>query len=77
LVHDPKGELWRTTAGWRGGFSHVLRFAPRDLASARWNPLAEVRPGPQELAQVQRLVAILADPAGAHETEAIWDRAAA
>jgi type IV secretion system protein VirD4 len=76
LVHDPKGELWRVTAGWRSSFSHVLRFAPRDLASMRWNPLAEIRPGPGEIAQVQRLVAILADPGGGREEEAIWDRAA-
>ncbi|MFT4956422.1 MAG: type IV secretion system protein VirD4 [Brevundimonas sp.] len=76
LVHDPKGELWAVSAGWRSGFSHVLRFAPRDPASARFNPLAEIRPGPQELAEVQRLVAILADPGGVRDDEAIWDKAA-
>ena len=76
LVHDPKGELWRTTAGWRSRFSHALYFNPRDPASARWNPLAEIRPGPGELAQVQRLVAILADPGGVRDDEAIWDKAA-
>ncbi len=76
LAHDPKGELWRSTAGFRGGFSHCLRFAPRDGASARWNPLSEILPGPGELAQVQRLVAILADPGGVRDDEAIWDKAA-
>lgn len=76
LVHDPKGELWRVTAGWRSGFSHVLRFAPRDLASVRFNPLAEIRPGPQQLSQVRRLTSILSDPGGAREDEAIWDKAA-
>jgi type IV secretion system protein VirD4 len=76
LVHDPKRELWTLTAGWRAGFSHVLYLDPRDARSARWNPLAEVRPGPSELAQVQRLVAILADPGGARDDEAIWDKAA-
>jgi type IV secretion system protein VirD4 len=76
LVHDPKGELWRATAGWRARFSHTLRFDPRDLRSARFNPLAEIRPGAHELADVQRLVAILADPGGARDDEAIWDRAA-
>ncbi|MFC3077831.1 type IV secretory system conjugative DNA transfer family protein [Phenylobacterium terrae] len=76
LVHDPKGELWSATAGWRAGFSHALYFNPRDPHSARWNPLAEIRPGPGELAQVQRLVAILADPGGVREDEAIWDKAA-
>lgn len=76
LVHDPKKELWRLTAGWRSAFSHALYFDPRDPATARWNPLAEIRPGPGELAQVQRLVAILSDPGGARDDEAIWDKAA-
>lgn len=76
LVHDPKKELWRITAGWRAGFSHALYFDPRDEASARWNPLAEIQPGPGELGQVQRLVAILADPGGVRDDEAIWDKAA-
>jgi len=76
LVHDPKGELWRVTAGWRGRFSHAFFFDPRHPRSARWNPLAEIAPGPGELAQVQRLVAILADPGGVRDDEAIWDKAA-
>lgn len=76
LVHDPKGELWRITAGWRSRFSHALYFAPRDPASARFNPLAEIRPGPHEVAEVQRLVSILADPGGTRDDEAIWDRSA-
>ncbi|HEX4712534.1 type IV secretory system conjugative DNA transfer family protein [Phenylobacterium sp.] len=76
MVHDPKGELWRATAGWRIRFSHALFFNPRNACSARWNPLAEIRPGAGELAQVQRLVAILSDPGGIRDDEAIWDKAA-
>ncbi len=76
MVHDPKGELWQVTAGWRGRFSHAFRFNPRSPASARWNPLAEIQPGPGELAQVQRLVAILSDPGGVRDEEAIWDKSA-
>ena len=76
LVHDPKRELWRMTSGWRSRFSHALFFDPRDPASACWNPLAEIQPGPGELAQVQRLTAILSDPGGARDEEAIWDKAA-
>lgn len=76
LVHDPKGELWAVTSGWRSRFSHALYLAPRNAASARWNPLAEIQPGPGELAQVQRLVAILSDPGGTRDEEAIWDKAA-
>jgi type IV secretion system protein VirD4 len=76
LVHDPKAELWSVTAGWRARFSHALAFNPRSRYSARWNPLAEIQPGPGELAQVQRLVAILADPGGVRDDEAIWDKSA-
>jgi type IV secretion system protein VirD4 len=76
LIHDPKGELWRVTAGWRAGLGHALFFNPRNPASARFNPLSEIRPGPHELAQVQRLVAILSDPGGMRDDEAIWDKAA-
>ncbi|MCR5873669.1 type IV secretory system conjugative DNA transfer family protein [Phenylobacterium sp. J426] len=76
MIHDPKGELWRVTAGWRATFSHALSFNPRDPASVRWNPLAEIRPGAGELAQVQRLVAILSDPGGVRDEEAIWDKSA-
>ena len=76
LVHDPKRELWRLSGGWRSRFSHALYFDPRDPASACWNPLAEILPGPGELAHVQRLVSILADPGGTRDDEAIWDKAA-
>jgi type IV secretion system protein VirD4 len=76
MVHDPKAELWVVTAGWRARFSHALRFNPRDLHSARWNPLAEIQPGPGELAQVQRLASILSDPGGVRDDEAIWDKSA-
>lgn len=76
LVHDPKGELWPLTAGYRASFSHALFFDPRSAAGARWNPLAEITPGPSEMAQIQRLVAILSDPAGLRSDEAIWDKAA-
>jgi type IV secretion system protein VirD4 len=76
LVHDPKGELFALSAGWRSAFSHVLSFSPRRADSARWNPLAEIQPGRGELAQVQRLVAILSDPGGTRDDEAIWDKAA-
>jgi len=37
LVHDPKGELWTVTAGWRSRFTHALYLNPRQSTSARWN----------------------------------------
>lgn len=76
LIHDPKGELWSLTAGFRASFSHALFFDPRSATSLRWNPLCEIIPGPGEMAQVQRLVAILSDPGGVRNDEAIWDKSA-
>jgi len=51
LVHDPKGELWRLSAGWRSGFSHTLWLAPRRPGTARWNPLAETKPATRQPGQ--------------------------
>lgn len=76
LVHDPKGELWSLTSGFRARLSHTFFFDPRSAGTARWNPLAEIAPGEGEIAQVQRLVAILSDPGGVRDDEAIWDKAA-
>ena len=50
VIHDIKGECWELTAGWRARFSHCLLFDPTDLRSARYNPLLEVRRGPNEVA---------------------------
>src|SRR5713226_1641037 len=49
VVHDIKGENWQLTAGWRARFSHCLLFNPTDPRSARYNPLLEVRKGPDEI----------------------------
>jgi type IV secretion system protein VirD4 len=77
IVHDPKSELYDLTAGWRAPWSHTLVLNPRKMSSARFNPLAEVRLGASEMADVQRLVSVLSDPAGRRDHDAIWDIAAA
>ncbi len=77
IVHDPKSELYALTAGWRAPWSHTLVLNPRKMNSARFNPLAEVRLGASEMADVQRLVSVLSDPAGRRDHDAIWDIAAA
>jgi len=59
VVHDIKGENWQLTAGWRARFSHCLLFNPTDLRSARYNPLLEVRKGPDEVRDVQNIADIL------------------
>ena len=68
IIHDPKGEAWALTSGWRkhAGQS-VMRFDPTEgsPACARFNPLSELRIGQQEeVADVQNLAYILADPDG-------------
>src|SRR3546814_19662435 len=67
VVHDIKGENWTLTAGWRARFSHCLLFNPTDARSARYNPLLEVRQGPDEVRDVQTIADILVDPEGPRE----------
>ena len=76
VIHDIKGENWALTAGWRSRFSHCLLFDPTDPRSARFNPLLEVRKGPQEVRDVQNIADILVDPEGARERRDHWDKAA-
>lgn len=74
VVHDIKGENWQLTAGWRGKFSHCLLFNPTDPKSARYNPLLEVRKGPNEVRDVQNIADILVDPEGALERRTHWEK---
>lgn len=71
-VFDPKGELWRVTAGFRSRFSHCVYFNPTRTESIKWNPLLEVRPG-HEVRDAQNIAHILADPAGEKNQFDIWD----
>jgi len=74
VVHDIKGENWQLTAGWRSRFSHCLLFNPTDGASARYNPLLEVRRGAHEVRDVQNIADILVDPEGALERRNHWEK---
>jgi type IV secretion system protein VirD4 len=74
VVHDIKGENWQLTAGWRSRFSHCLLFNPTDTRSARYNPLLEVRRGPDEVRDVQNIADILVDPEGALERRNHWEK---
>ena len=74
IVHDIKGENWQLTAGWRSRFSHALLFNPTDPASARYNPLLEVRRGMHEVRDVQNIADILVDPEGALERRNHWEK---
>lgn len=76
VVHDIKGENWSITSGWRAGFSRCLRFDPTSPASARFNPLMEVRPGEHEVRDVQNIADILVDPDGALTVRNHWQNTA-
>ncbi|MGE3476782.1 MAG: IncP-type conjugal transfer protein TraG [Rhodospirillaceae bacterium] len=72
IVHDIKGENWTLTAGWRSRISHCLLFNPTEPLCARFNPLLEVRKGPNEIRDAQNIADILIDPEGATENESHW-----
>lgn len=74
VIHDIKGENWQLTAGWRSRFSYCLLFNPTDPRSARYNPLLEVRKGPDEVRDVQNIADILVDPEGALERRNHWEK---
>ncbi|MER8797674.1 conjugal transfer protein TraG [Mesorhizobium sp. M0019] len=74
VIHDIKGENWQLTSGWRSKFSYSLLFNPTDPRSARYNPLLEVRKGPDEVRDVQNIADILVDPEGALERRNHWEK---
>jgi type IV secretion system protein VirD4 len=74
VIHDIKGENWALTSGWRSRFSHCLLFNPTDARSARFNPLLEVRRGPEEVRDVQNIADILVDPEGVLERRNHWEK---
>jgi len=76
VIHDIKGENWELTSGWRQRFSHCFKFDPTDPGSVRFNPLLEVRKGPNEVRDVQNIADILIDPEGAREIRDHWQKTA-
>lgn len=76
IIHDIKGENWQLTSGWRATFSHCLLFDPTNAASAKYNPLLEVRKGVNEVRDVQNVADILVDPEGMLERRNHWEKTA-
>ncbi len=74
IVHDIKGENHSITAGWRARFSRILLFDPTQVHSDAYNPLLEVRRGPNEVRDVQNVADILVDPEGALEKRNHWEK---
>ena len=81
---DPKDELadgdarlgFPGTAGYRRHISHIVRFAPTRLESAKFNPLLEVRRGDNEVRDVQNIVDILTAPTRETNEAPFWRTAA-
>ena len=74
IVHDIKGENHGLTAGWRARFSRIVLFDPTNPDSDAYNPLLEVRRGPNEVRDVQNVADILVDPEGALEKRNHWEK---
>jgi len=74
VVHDIKGENYGLTAGWRARFSRIVLFDPTNPDSDAYNPLLEVRRGPNEVRDVQNVADILVDPEGALEKRNHWEK---
>ena len=74
IVHDIKGENHGLTAGWRARFSRIVLFDPTNPESDAYNPLLEVRRGPNEVRDVQNVADILVDPEGALEKRNHWEK---
>jgi type IV secretory pathway TraG/TraD family ATPase VirD4 len=74
VIHDIKGENWRSPPAGARAFSHCLLFNPTDAKSAAYNPLLEVRRGAHEVRDVQNIADILVDPEGALEKRNHWEK---
>ncbi len=66
LIHDIKGENWALTSGFRERAlgQRVLRFAPTEAGSARFNPLTEIRLDHNLVKDVQNIATMIVDPSG-------------
>lgn len=64
VVLDPKGDIYKRTAGYRSRFGRVVRIAPHEPGSGRYNPLDGIRPPPYSVADALNIAEILAPSAG-------------
>ncbi len=80
LVLDVKAELFHHTAGYRADTlkNRCLRWDPADATfrSARYNPLFEIRPGPEDVAGAMLLADNLVDPDGRNQHRDFWKQSA-
>lgn len=74
LFWDIKGELWTRTSALRSHYGRVLRFAPAEVGSAKYNPLDAVRPAPYAVGDARNLVEHIApDKPGSAHRDSFFD----
>jgi type IV secretion system protein VirD4 len=78
LVLDVKAELWQHTAGYRAATlgNRCIRWDPASLKSARYNPLFQIHPGPEDVAGAMLLADNLVDPDGRNQHRDFWQQSA-
>jgi type IV secretion system protein VirD4 len=80
VVYDPKGELWRLSAGWRAveAGNVVMRFAPAEVENTvKWNPFDRVRAGSEfAFRDVANIVQQISDTRGLNTSDH-WEESAA
>ncbi len=75
IILDVKKEIYEASSGFRGQLGPVIRFEPTALDSAGYNPLAEIRPGVNEVRDAQAVATMLVDPTGEKEPDH-WQKTA-
>ena len=66
---DIKGENFALTAHQRAKFSTVVKFEPARPHSIKFNPLQEIEKGDSEVAQIQNMIRIIANPLGTEKID--------
>lgn len=72
VVTDIKGENFQVTGAWRSSFSHLIYLNPTSNASARYNPLLEIRRGPESIRDAMNVAEILGSREAGKE-DRFWD----
>jgi type IV secretion system protein VirD4 len=63
IIYDPKGELFKETAGFRSSFSYILKFSPLSYDTVCFNPLEEVELNERGFADVGLILSNMFDGA--------------
>jgi type IV secretion system protein VirD4 len=76
FVYDIKKENFEKTAGWRKLFSHVVKLEFASPESAHFNVMSYVKKGDTEIAELQNIITILANPDSGDQKFDYWTESA-